>query len=301
MNYFGNISLRIPILFLFTLIFFSCEKSEVGDTTLYETYVVASPKLNETVLAGILFKVEWYAPSFSYVDIELYKGADFVYTIVENTDASSEYDWMSPDDLTEGSDYYIKVINSDNKDQSIISKYPFTVKSHQKEFSTFTDPLDGRVYKTTKIGDQWWMAENYSYDSEHSFWFEKDKQQYESYGKMYTFENAIECAPPGWHLPSNSEWEELNNYLGSSVVVGLQVGGGSGFDAAPRGFYVFSFGAPFFAHASRETRYWTSTIDDYFPVIRILSWASNDLIYYTGGDVYTNDVRTYVRYVKDKN
>jgi len=294
MNTIKHLGLGFTFIVLFASIFISCNKSD--DSVADEVFIVGTPLPNETVRTGILFQVKWYAPAFSHVDIELYQGSNLVYTIEDNIDVRSVYDWMPLDNLPEGSDYYIKVTNSDNKSQYAISKNGFNIKKHLKEFSEFTDPLDGRVYKTTKIGNQWWMAENYSYDSEEgSLWFLNDRQRYESYGKMYTLETALKFAPPGWHLPTNDEWEELNIYLGSSIVVGLQVGGGTGFNAFPAGFYTADFQDGFFAHESRETHFCTSTVDNYSQVIRVLSWPYNDL------DTYSTTARhgTYVRYVKD--
>ena len=36
------------------------------------------------------------------------------------------------------------------------------------EYGSLTDERDGRIYKTVKIGDQWWMAENLKYRASNS-------------------------------------------------------------------------------------------------------------------------------------
>ena len=43
-----------------------------------------------------------------------------------------------------------------------ISCYDKT-RVNKKETGNFTDPRDGKIYKTIKIGDQWIMAENLAY------------------------------------------------------------------------------------------------------------------------------------------
>jgi len=99
---------------------------------------------------------------------------------------------------------------------------------------TFTDSRNGKVYKTVKIGDQWWMAENlawlpsvsppsegsitapccYVYDySGSDVSAAKATTNYSTYGVLYNWPAALTVCPAGWHLPSDAEWTTLTNYL----------------------------------------------------------------------------------------
>ena len=43
-----------------------------------------------------------------------------------------------------------------------------------------------------------------------------------TYGKLYNWYavNTGKLAPAGWHVPSEAEWQTLNNYFGNSVAAG---------------------------------------------------------------------------------
>jgi uncharacterized protein (TIGR02145 family) len=111
-----------------------------------------------------------------------------------------------------------------------------------QETGSFTDPRDGKVYKTVKIGDQCIMSENLAYKPEQgNYWaYENDSNYVIKYGYLYDWETAKKVAPVGWHLPSKSEWITFRKSLGGKRAVWkysqkiykpMLLGGSSGFNA----------------------------------------------------------------------
>jgi uncharacterized protein (TIGR02145 family) len=78
---------------------------------------------------------------------------------------------------------------------------------------TFTDPRDGKTYNTVQIGDQCWMKENLNYQTSNSWCYANNTANCTNYGRLYTWSAALTACPPGWHLPSDAEWNQLTNYV----------------------------------------------------------------------------------------
>jgi uncharacterized protein (TIGR02145 family) len=138
---------------------------------------------------------------------------------------------------------YSELILSDNNmtgNQNIVSN---------NLFGSFKDSRDGRAYKSVKIGNQVWMAENLSadkfrngdkiprvtdrikwYNSNEAYfnsnvakdqpawcYYNNDSSNGSKYGKLYNGHAVVDSrglCPSGWRIPSDADWMELANYLG---------------------------------------------------------------------------------------
>ncbi|MEY3678770.1 MAG: hypothetical protein RI924_911, partial [Bacteroidota bacterium] len=110
------------------------------------------------------------------------------------------------------------------------------------EYGTVAD-IEGNVYKTVKIGDQEWMAENLrvthyntgitaqdaiplivddnewenlgSIGTAAYCYYDGDLNKLPVYGALYNgyAVKSGKLAPKGWHVPTDEDWERLRNYL----------------------------------------------------------------------------------------
>ena len=106
---------------------------------------------------------------------------------------------------------------------------------------SFTDPRDGKIYRTVKIGDQVWMAENLNFETDSSFCYNDSAEYCAKYGRLYVWTAAMDACPSGWHLPDLAEWKMLLAAVGGDSIAGMKLKSTSGWNSDGNGTDDFGF------------------------------------------------------------
>lgn len=145
---------------------------------------------------------------------------------------------------------------------------------------TFTDPRDGQSYPSVCIGDQVWMARNLNFAGA-GICYENSGSNCDTYGRLYTIEELTGrttsnsnpsgvqgLCPPGWHVPSRAEWDELFQFVNFDVRKLRSAGfwtsssGNTdefGLKLMPGGNHVYYSPNSIFSKLGLEGHFWTSS------------------------------------------
>lgn len=151
---------------------------------------------------------------------------------------------------------------------------------------SITDPRDGKTYKTVKIGDQVWMAENLAFEINEIngnpgstidcliLGGDGKKANCKKYGRYYSAMAAATTAcPDGWRLPGAAEFKKLLDYVGNSIDLKSKKGWNTysqpsgngkdkyGFNAQPSGGCIFTTdGKCAYMDEGKYAYFWTSSM-----------------------------------------
>ena len=182
-------------------------------------------------------------------------------------------------------DYMSSSSDKNSSSNFVVSTVPVALPCKTKtedncEYGTLTDDRDGLTYKTVKIGEQWWMAEdlNYRYiqqtaeEDSSSYCYGNASANCEEYGRLYPWSVAMGICPEGWHLPDTTEWNTLFTAVGGEASAGILLkakdgwnsswknnGYGSdyfGFSALPAGYRT---GGGVYYTLENSAGFWSST------------------------------------------
>jgi uncharacterized protein (TIGR02145 family) len=180
---------------------------------------------------------------------------------------------------------------------------------------SFTDPRDGQKYSVVLIGNQVWMGENLkatTYNDGTAIpnvtsgsewgalatgaycWYYNDISNKPTYGALYNWYavNTQKLAPTGWHVPTDTEWKSMIEYLGGTAIAGEKAKSISGWEpnngTNESGFSAVSAGirdpAGRFAYMGIVGYTW-STFGIYFPAYN--SWSGRFYCLFSENDQFS--------------
>lgn len=147
-------------------------------------------------------------------EVFLYKTKTFITKSQQELDASVSNVNVKPEQGAQE-----EVPEQEKKDNKADNQATETTRdilfNPEVEYGKFTDPRDGKVYKTIDIGEgrnkRTWMAENLAYKTNEDgcYAYGNNPENARTYGYLYNWEIAMKVCPVGWHLPSRGAWSLL--------------------------------------------------------------------------------------------
>lgn len=123
----------------------------------------------------------------------------------------------------------------------------FTGNLSAQVTGVFFDPRDGQEYETVNFEidleadvtiQREWFATNLNYESPGSFCYRDYQAFCDTYGRLYTWDEASLVCPSGWHLPTSDDWIMVYRKFGGNKEAGvdLRQGGESSLELIMGGF-----------------------------------------------------------------
>jgi len=156
---------------------------------------------------------------------------------------------------------------------------------------TFTDTRDGKIYKTVKIGQQLWLAENLNYEASGSKCYDNNPANCDKYGRLYNWETAVKSCPSGWHLPDEAELEALITTVSDEKNDTEE--DKFGLFALPGGY---GFSSGYFYDVGNLSYWWSANEYSSYSTYRRHIYFSNE---YTDDNSYIKSILRSVRCVQE--
>jgi uncharacterized protein (TIGR02145 family) len=161
---------------------------------------------------------------------------------IGNTDNGTYLDKIRG--ISPNTTYYVRAYAVTVKSKIYAEQEAFTTKPATASITFNPDltyqsisDIDGNTYKTIKIGNQEWMAENlkttrfndgeaiplvtgddnwYRQETPGYCWYNNSSDFKNIYGGYYNWYavSAGKLCPSGWHIPTDDDWNEFKSFLG---------------------------------------------------------------------------------------
>lgn len=178
------------------------EYGATGDILYYAASGVSHP------LGGALIATRNFNGKVDTLTLD-YKTDEGVEFYLEMPDSLATYTLIVTIAPKDGKDYYstsgTKYITTVDPEDSM----PENVINEGDEI--FMDLRDGEIYPYRNIGGTDWMRHNLRYE-EAGLPF-KDEIMDQFFGRLYSYEEAVEACPEGWRLPSDEDFRAMLSYL----------------------------------------------------------------------------------------
>jgi len=173
-----------------------------------------------------------------------------------------------------------------------------------------------KTYNTFQTGNRCWMAHNLDYGTESEpLQPQTDNCEPQKYcppavqggctsGGFYQWDELMQygsvegsqgLCPPGWHVPTSPEWQDLINFVANANPGDGKAGSDllypTGFNALPQGIYYQNDTWSFLSGSPTATMFWTSTLSNGKSIARGLNTVSPSVSLYESSGANAFPVR----------